>query len=221
MTVELKTINLLMIEDYKLTRLGLKYFLEKSEIIRVVGEADHAEEGLNLFKSLNPDIVIMDLGLPGMNGIEATGKIREINPQAKIIALTSHSFDNEVLTTLGSGAQAYCLKDISPELLTKVIYEVNEGAMWLDPQIAKIALSMFQRQGRFSQGSKNKNLSRLTEREYEVLKLLVLGKSNTEIADELIVSVHTAKAHVCNILQKLCVDDRVQAAVKAIKENII
>ena len=93
--------------------------------------------------------------------------------------------------------------------------------MWLDSQIAKIALSMFQRQGKFYQNSKNKNLSHLTEREYEVLKLLVLGKSNTEIADELIVSVHTAKAHVCNILQKLCVDDRVQAAVKAIKENII
>ena len=163
----------------------------------------------------------MDLGLPGMNGIEATKKIREINPQAKIIILTSHSFDNEVLTTLGSGAQGYCLKDISPELLTKVILEVNEGAIWLDPQIAKTALSIFQRQGKMFQNSKDKNLSRLTEREYEVLKLLVDGKSNTEIADELIVSVHTAKAHVCNILQKLCVDDRVQAAVKAIKENII
>ena len=212
---------MLIIEDYKLTRLGLKYFLEKSEIIRVIGEADNAEDGLNLFKKLNPDIILMDLGLPKMNGIEATRKIREINPSAKIIILTSHSCDNEVLTTLGSGAQAYCLKDISPELLTKVICEVNEGAMWLDSQIAKIALSMFQRQGKFYQNSKNKNLSHLTEREYEVLKLLVLGKSNTEIADELIVSVHTAKAHVCNILQKLCVDDRVQAAVKAIKENII
>ena len=219
MTVELKTISLLIIEDYKLTRLGLKYFLEKSELIRVVGEADNGEDGLQLFKKLNPDIVLMDLGLPKMNGIEATRKIREINPKAKIIVLTSHSFDNEVLTTLGSGAQAYCLKDISPELLTKVICEVNEGAMWLDPQIARIALSMFQRQG--SGCTKDKNESHLTEREYEVLKLLVLGKSNTEIADELIVSVHTAKAHVCNILQKLCVDDRVQAAVKAIKENII
>ncbi len=221
MTVELKTINLLIIEDYKLTRLGLKYFLEKSKIIRVVGEADNGEDGLNLFKKLNPDVVLMDLGLPKMNGIEATRKIREVNPNAKIIVLTSHSFDNEVLTTLGSGAQAYCLKDISPELLTKVICEVNEGAMWLDAQIAKTALSMFQRQGIFSKGSREKSESHLTEREYEVLKLLVLGKSNTEIADELIVSVHTAKAHVCNILQKLCVDDRVQAAVKAIKENII
>ena len=221
MTIELKTINVLIIEDYKLTRIGLKYFLEKAERIRVIGEADNAETGLALFQELKPDIVLMDLGLPGMNGIEATKKIREINPQAKIIILTSHSFDNEVLTTLGSGAQGYCLKDISPELLTKVILEVNEGAIWLDPQIAKTALSIFQRQGKMFQNSKDKNLSRLTEREYEVLKLLVDGKSNTEIADELIVSVHTAKAHVCNILQKLCVDDRVQAAVKAIKENII
>ena len=221
MAVELKTISLLIIEDYKLTRLGLKSFLEKAEEIRVIGEADNAEDGLILFQKLNPDIVLMDLGLPKMNGIEATRKIREINPKAKIIILTSHSFDNEVLATLGSGAQAYCLKDISPELLTKVICEVNDGAIWLDPKIAKIALSMFQRQGKILQGSKDKNISHLTEREYEVLKLLVLGKSNTEIAEELIVSVHTAKAHVCNILQKLCVDDRVQAAVKAIKENII
>ena len=221
MTIGLNTINVLIIEDYKLTRIGLKYFLEKAENIRVIGEADNAETGLVLFQELKPDIVLMDLGLPKMNGIEATKKIREINPEARIIVLTSHSCDNEVLTTLGSGAQGYCLKDISPELLVKVIQEVNEGAMWLDPQIARTALSIFQRQGKMFQNSKDRNLSHLTEREYEVLKLLVDGKSNTEIAEELIVSVHTAKAHVCNILQKLCVDDRVQAAVKAIKENII
>lgn len=221
MTIGLNTINVLIIEDYKLTRIGLKYFLEKAENIRVIGEADNAETGLALFQELKPDIVLMDLGLPKMNGIEATKKIREINPEARIIVLTSHSCDNEVLTTLGSGAQGYCLKDISPELLVKVIQEVNEGAMWFDPQIARTALSIFQRQGKMFQNSKDKNLSHLTEREYEVLKLLVDGKSNTEIAEELIVSVHTAKAHVCNILQKLCVDDRVQAAVKAIKENII
>ena len=142
----------------------------------------------------------------------------------KIIALTSHERDEEVIASLGAGASAYCLKDISPATLAEVIKSVAQGACWVDSGIARGVLSMFPKPENTSllPSQKISDIkNQLTEREYEVLKLLVQGKSNAEIAEDLIVSVHTAKAHVCSILQKLCVDDRVQAAVKAIKENIV
>lgn len=219
-----KTINIMIIEDYKLTRMGLKSSLEEFEGISVIGEAEDAEKGLIIAEKLKPEIILMDLGLPGMNGIEATDKIKHSQPDIKIIILTSHERDEEVLAALGSGATAYCLKDIEPKALVNVIREVSKGACWLDPVIANVALKLFPRPEsiRISSSIHMKDgRSQLTERELEVLRLLVKGKSNTEIAKDLIVSVHTAKAHVCSILQKLCVDDRVQAAVKAVRENII
>ena len=166
----------------------------------------------------------MDLGLPGMNGLEATMKIKETNKDVKIIILTSHERGEEVTAALGAGANAYCLKDISPKTLSEVIVNVAKGACWIDSGVAEAALKYFPKPENVSllKSSEVQDArAQLTERELEVLKHLVQGKSNTEIAKELIVSVHTAKAHVCSILQKLCVDDRVQAAVKAIKENII
>ncbi len=217
-------ISLIIIEDYKLTRMGLKSSLEEFEGIEVIGEAEDAEKGLILVDRLKPNVVLMDLGLPGMNGIEATGRIKLENPDIKVIILTSHEREEEVLASLGSGANAYCLKDIEPFALVNVIKEVSKGACWLDPVIAKVALKLFPKPDNIRISSSNQmqdGRSQLTERELEVLRLLVKGKSNTEIAKDLIVSVHTAKAHVCSILQKLCVDDRVQAAVKAVKENII
>lgn len=219
-----KEVKLIIIEDYKLTRVGLRSSLNELESISVIGESEEAEKGLQLIEQLKPDVVLMDLGLPGMNGIEATQKIKLSNPEIKIIVLTSHEREEEVLAALGSGANAYCLKDIEPDTLANVIRNVNNGAAWLDPAIAKMALNLFPKPEctkLLSAGKIPDARAQLTERELEVLKLLVKGKSNTEIAKELIVSVHTAKAHVCSILQKLCVDDRVQAAVKAIKENII
>lgn len=222
--VETKPVKVVIVEDYKLTRMGLRSSLNEFDGIDVIGESEDGERGLNLIKDLKPDVVLMDLGLPGMNGIEATQQIKAFNPEIKVVILTSHERDEEVLASLGSGANAYCLKDIDPFTLVNVIRNTNEGAAWLDPAIAKVALNMFPK----PESTKVLNSSeisdaraQLTEREMEVLKLLVKGKSNTEIAKDLIVSVHTAKAHVCSILQKLCVDDRVQAAVKAIKENII
>lgn len=218
------SISIVIIEDYKLTRMGLKSSLEEFEGIRVVGESEDAEKGLLIVDKLKPDIILMDLGLPGMNGIEATVRIKKDHPEMKVVVLTSHERDEEVLASLGSGAQAYCLKDIEPAALVNVIREVSKGACWLDPVIAQVALNLFPKPEsiQLSSGSQMKDArSQLTERELEVLRLLVKGQSNTEIAKDLIVSVHTAKAHVCSILQKLCVDDRVQAAVKAVKENII
>lgn len=218
-----KEVSVIIVEDYKLTRMGLKSSLEEFDGISVVGESEDAEKGLLLINRLKPDVVLMDLGLPGMNGIEATNRAKQENPDVKIIILTSHERDEEVLAALGSGANAYCLKDIEPNALVNVIREVAKGACWLDPVIAKVALKLFPKPDniRISSGQFTDGRSQLTERELEVLRLLVKGKSNTEIAKDLIVSVHTAKAHVCSILQKLCVDDRVQAAVKAVKENIV
>ena len=198
--------------------------LNEYDHINVMGEAEDAEKGITLIENLKPNVVLMDLGLPGMNGLEATIKIKEKNPEVKIIILTSHERGEEVLAALGSGANAYCLKDITPETLSDVIKDVANGACWVDPAVSSIALNYFPKPENVTLLSSTEvkdARAQLTERELEVLKHLVKGKSNTEIAKELIVSVHTAKAHVCSILQKLCVDDRVQAAVKAIKENII
>lgn len=217
-------ISVIIVEDYKLTRVGLKSTLNEYEHINVIGEAEDATEGIALIEKLKPDVVLMDLGLPGMNGLEATIKIKEKGLNSKVIILTSHERGEEVIAALGSGANAYCLKDISPETLSSVIKNVAEGACWVDPGVSSVALNFFPKPENVSLIQTNDvpdARAQLTERELEVLKHLVKGKSNTEIAKELIVSVHTAKAHVCSILQKLCVDDRVQAAVKAIKENII
>ncbi|MDD3013773.1 MAG: response regulator transcription factor [Candidatus Gastranaerophilales bacterium] len=219
-----KTVRVVIVEDYKLTRVGLRSSLNEFEGINVIGEAEDAEKGLKVIKEIKPDVILMDLGLPGINGIEATQQIKTFDENIKVIILTSHDRDEEVLAALGSGANAYCLKDIEPNTLVNVIKTVSQGAAWLDPAIAKVALNLFPKPEStkvlFSTEAPDAR-AQLTERELEVLRLLVKGKSNTEIAKDLIVSVHTAKAHVCSILQKLCVDDRVQAAVKAIRENII
>ena len=222
--IENKTISVIIIEDFKLTRVGLRCALNSNDDINVVAESDNAEDGLELIKRHNPDIVLMDLGLAGMNGIEATLKVKEFNKDIKVIALTSHDREEEVISALSSGAMAYCLKDIDPTKLADVIRDVVNGVCWLDPLVARKVLDAFPKQetiGILKDKFSEEGRVPLTEREYEVLKHLVEGKSNTEIAKELIVSVHTAKAHVCSILQKMCVNDRVQAAVKAVKEGLV
>ena len=222
--IENKVISVIIIEDFKLTRVGLRCALNSNDDIEVVAESDNATEGLSLIERYTPDIVLMDLGLAGMNGIEATLKIKEMNKDIKVIALTSHDREEEVIAALSSGAMAYCLKDIDPSKLADVIRDVVDGVCWLDPVIARKVLDAFPKQetlGILKDKSTEEGRVPLTEREYEVLRHLVEGKSNTEIAKELIVSVHTAKAHVCSILQKMCVNDRVQAAVKAVKEGLV
>ena len=184
--------------------------LNEFDDLEVIGEAEDAEKGLELIEQLKPDVAIMDLGLPGMSGLEATQKAQDISPDTKIIILTSHGQEEEVLAALGTGAKAYCLKDISPETLALVIKNVALGGCWLDPNIANYVLNTLPAPDNFNFLNSNSNLQKVQ-----------LTESNTEIAKELIVSVHTAKAHVCSILQKLCVDDRVQAAVKAVKEHLV
>ncbi len=221
---EKKVIKVGIVEDFKLTRVGLRCALNANSDMNVVIESEDAQSCLNSLEREKPDVVLMDLGLPVMNGIEATIKVKEVLPTVKVIALTSHDREEEVVAALSSGASAYCLKDIDPEKLANVIRDVNEGACWIDPMVSQLALKSFpkvENVGFLPCKSQMENRVPLTEREYEVLKHLVSGKSNTEIAKELIVSVHTAKAHVCSILQKMCVNDRVQAAVKAVKEGLV
>ncbi len=222
--VETALIRLVLVEDYKLVRIGLRSVLNEDPRIEVVGEAETGEQGIELVRQLKPDLVILDLGLPGIDGIEVTKIIKGFDDTIKIVILTSHEVEDEVLAALSAGANAYCLKEITSNRLIEVVKSVFEGAAWLDPAIAGMALEMFTSTGSFktragAQGNRADLM--LTDRESQVLTLLVEGKSNSEIADSLSVSVHTAKAHVCSILQKLSVHDRVQAAVKAVKENLV
>lgn len=214
------TIKLCIVEDYNLTRTALKCALNLYEDINVVADFEDAENCLDFLINNKVDIVIMDLGLPNMNGLEATKIIKEKYPETKVIIVTSHETDEEVLTALVSGANAYSLKDIEYSDLYKVIKLVIKGGIWLDPRIVQIAIKVFKQQQNQNQ-NQEKNLElNLTDREKEVLKLLSKGLSNTEIAEELVISPHTAKVHVSNILNKLAVTDRVQAAVKAYQYNL-
>ena len=219
-----KVVKVVIIEDYKLTRVGLRSSLNEFEGINVIGEAEDGEKGIQLIKELNPDVILMDLGLPGINGIEATQQIKAYDENTKVIILTSHDRDEEVLASLGSGANAYCLKDIEPNTLVNVIKTVSEGAAWLDPAIAKIALNLFPKPEStkllYSSEAPDAR-AQLTEREIEVLKLLAEGLFNKEIAFTLAISEKTVKNHVSNIFKKINVSDRTQAAVFAIRNNLI
>lgn len=212
--------KILMAEDHKLMRVGLKSILEDYEDLDVIAEAETGVEAVKLAKELKPDVILMDIGLPELDGIQATKKIKEFDNNTKIIILTSHSDENEVNSAINAGANAYALKDIKTEYLIMVLRSVKDGAVWFDPNVAHL-VKKNNNQKNGSRADFKANHANLTEREYEVLKLIVDGKSNQEIANELKISEHTAKAHVCNIIQKMLVDDRTQVAVKAIKENLI
>lgn len=212
------TIKLCVVEDYSLTRMALKCALNQYDDIDVVADFEDAESCLDFLINNKVDIVIMDLGLPNMDGLEATKIIKEKSPETKVIIVTSHETDEEVLTALVSGANAYTLKDVEFSDLYKVIKLVIKGGIWLDPRIVQIAIKVFKQQQ--NQPQEKKLELNLTDREKEVLKLLSEGLSNTQIAEKLVISSHTAKVHVSNILNKLAVTDRVQAAVKAYQYNL-
>lgn len=210
-----KRISVYIVEDYLLTRVTYKQAMKDYPDINIAGDFDTAEGCIEALEKQQVDVILMDLGLPYMTGIEATKIIHRKYPDTKIIILTSHENDNEVLSSLASGANAYALKDIETQKLVNLIRTVNEGSIWIDPRITKVVQKTF-----YKAEPKEKDDFNLTQREKEVLDLLVQGFSNTEIADRLIVSPNTAKAHVCNILDKLSVTDRVQAAVKATKYDL-
>lgn len=212
--------NILIIEDHELTRFGLKTAFEDVEFIGTIFEADSAEKGIELFENNDIQLIIMDLGLPNMNGIDATKKIHSINKDAKIVILTSHNDEKEVLNSIKAGANAYCSKEINPQRLVNVVQSVLDGAAWFDPSISHIVLKAATTPQSYEVTPSKTNYN-LTTREAQILKLITEGYSNTDIANELLVSINTTKAHVASILQKLEVDDRLQAALKAIKNKIV
>ena len=212
--------SILIVEDHELTRFGLKTAFEANDFINKIYEAESAEKALEIVNNNHIDLIVMDLGLPGMDGIEATQKIKEMNNDIKIIILTSHNDEQEVLNTLKAGANAYCSKEINPKRLIQVIQSVLDGAAWFDPSISHIVLQAA------TSSQLNDNVAPakdygLTSREAQILKLITEGYSNIEIANDLFVSINTTKAHVASILQKLEVDDRLQAALKALKERLV
>lgn len=215
-------VRVFIVEDYGLFRAGLIASLNTADTLSVVGEAESAEEALVKLAEISIDVLLLDLGLPGMNGLEMAQKVREKWPEIRIIVLTSHNDPEEVLAMFAVGAQAYALKDIRPERLAQVIEMVHEGACWLDPGIAGIVMDNLHAPGPSSSGTSTgiSNID-LTSREKEVLELLVKGYNNKEISEALYITIHTTKAHISSILGKLSVSDRVQAVIKAMNENLV
>ena len=212
--------NILIVEDHELTRFGLKTAFEGVDYVENIYEAESAETAIKIFNENKIGVIIMDLGLPNMNGIEATRHIRNLNKDVKIIILTSHNDEKEVLNSLKAGANAYCSKEINPQRLIQVVHSVADGAAWFDPSIAHIVLKATTNSPSFENETNSKDYD-LTAREAQILKLMTEGYSNMEIAQILVISINTTKAHVANILQKLEVDDRLQAALKALKNKIV
>ena len=218
------TTKILLVEDQKLMRIGLKSLFCDYPELEIVGEAVNGKEAVEKAKLIKPDVILMDLGLPDITGIEATKRILEHNNNIRVIVLTSHTTEEEVTASLQAGASAYVIKDIATDFLMNVIKMIKAGAMWLDPHVVPFIRdknSGIIPARQLSRSVFKERHSNLTQREYEVLKLIVDGQSNSDIAKTLTISEHTAKAHVCNIIQKLVVDDRTQAAVKALKEGLV
>ncbi len=223
-------IRILLVEDHQMTLVGLKMLLDREEEhgrpVHVVGEADSGLKALELAETTQPDIILMDIGLPDMDGIEATQTIKSQFPSIRVIMLTSKDSEQDVFAALGAGADAYCMKGIKPDSLFSAIEAVQEGTAWLDPAVARMVLGRFKGVSTSVSSGVDSNEfipadSPLTPREMEVLHLIVEGLSNPEIAERLVITKATAKAHVHSILQKLCVDDRTQAAVLAMRQGYV
>lgn len=220
-------IKVLLIEDHTMIRMGTALVIEKTDGITLVAEAENGLDGVQKAKEILPDVILMDIGLPDIDGIEATRRIKEMNLNSRILIFTSRDNDDDVFAALAAGADGYIMKGATAQQLTSAISAVNEGTAWLDPAIARLVLSNVQRQKSENYVSNDinykagKNTFGLTEREMEVLALIVDGLSNPEIAEKLFITRATAKAHVHSILQKLYVDDRTQAAVTAMREGLV
>ena len=210
-----KKVSIYIVEDYLLARITCRKALEQFNDLEIKNDFETAEECIEALEKNPVDVILMDIGLPYMTGMEATKIIKDKHPNTKIIMLTSHDNQEEIISSLASGANAYALKDISVEDLHGAIIDTYKGCIWIHPKIAGIINRTF-----VNAKLTPKDDFNLTSREKEVLVLLTQGLSNTEIAEKLIISSHTAKAHVCNILTKLSVTDRVQAAVKAVKYDL-
>ena len=237
-------IRVALIEDHDLTRVGIRTALQQRQEIEVVGEAANAQEGLNLMATFHPDIAIVDIGLPDKDGIELTRQIKaqqeslEEHQATKVLILTLRDNKEAVLAAFAAGADSYCMKDISFDNLLEALRVTHGGNAWIDPAIARIVLQQAQQTPEPTEvaavDTKTVAINAadteydqmiaaypLTERELEVLQLIVEGCSNAVIAEKLYITVGTVKTHVRNILNKLCADDRTQAAVRALRSGLV
>lgn len=219
-----QVVRLMLVDDHKLFRCGIKSLFENSNGICVIAEASTGKEGIAKIVAQNPDVVLLDLELGDINGLDLIEKVMAQKPNIKFIILTSHINEHVINKAMKMGIYGYVLKDINDEFLDMIVKSVSTGAMWIDRKVVQILRELNPNVIPNTQVSRvnfKSTHANLTAREYEVLKLVVDGKSNLQIANELNISEHTSKAHVCNIIQKLVVDDRTQAAVKAIREGIV
>lgn len=218
-------INTLLVEDHELYRMGLSMLLDKAEGITLVAESADGLDGIKKAREFSPDVILMDIGLPNIDGIEATQRIKDFNPDVKILIFTSRDSENDVFEAFKAGADGYIMKGATPEQTISAIKSVYEGVGWIDPSIAKMVFSNLQKPSvnvvTEPEPKKLNNSYGLTERELDVLELMVEGLSNPQIADKLVITKATAKAHVHSILQKLCVSSRTQATVTAMKEGLV
>lgn len=237
-------IRVALIEDHDLTRVGIKTALQQRSEIEFVGEAVNGTQGLKLLETTKPDVAIVDIGLPDIDGIELTRTFKEAQaanndegPDSKILVLTLQDNEDAVLAAFAAGADSYCMKNISFDNLLEALQVTYEGNAWIDPAIARIVLKQTKaNQEAASSAVEAKTVTitatepeysqlieayPLTERELEVLQLIVEGCSNAAIAEKLYITVGTVKTHVRNILNKLCADDRTQAAVRALRSGLV
>lgn len=217
-----RSINAILVEDHEITRLGLRKMLEQIPEVCIVAEESSGRLAIERASMLRPDLILMDIGLPDMDGVEATKLIKD-SIQSKVIVITSHDRDEDILAALSAGADAYCLKGISAAQLSNAINSVIDGAVWLDPGIAKQIVQLMSNRPAKPQGESNPDLNpfQLSERERQILGLLVEGCTNQQMAEKLFLSAETIKTHMRHVMEKLRVSDRTQAAVKAVREGLV
>ncbi|MDS3860219.1 response regulator transcription factor [Thermosynechococcaceae cyanobacterium BACA0444] len=208
-------LRILIVEDDPMMQLGLEQSLTAYPQFEIIAQAEDGFSGVEAARNLQPDLVVMDIGLPGLDGIAATHQIKAEFPQIHVVILTSHQSETEVVAALASGADAYCIKGATVDRLVTAITAAQEGATYLDPQIARQVVQHLRPPQASPSGMQ------LSQREMDVLQLMVEGLSNPEIADKLFLSPNTIKTHVRGIMNKLSVDDRVQAAVVALRTGLV
>lgn len=215
-------IRVLVVDDHAVVRQGLRTFIDLQDDMEVIGEGTNGIEAVELVSRLNPDVILLDLMMPKMDGVEATRKILDHDPQSRVLILTSFGEDNNVFPAIRAGAQGYLLKDIQPPELIKAVRESYQGKVQLHPEIARrlmIAVSSDAPSQETKQPLDSKDIEELTRRENEVLQLIADGLNNREIAKKLFISEKTVKTHVSNILGKLDLADRTQAAIYALRHG--
>lgn len=209
-------ITVLIVDDHEVVRRGIRAFLDTVSDINVVGEADSGEQAVAMAETCSPDVVLMDLILQGMDGLEATRRIKEMHPCTQVIVLTSYDQDEFIFPALQAGATSYTLKDMKMDSLSDAIRKVAHGEVTLHPRVAMRLVKNIR-----GEINGEAQLNNMTDRELEVLKMLAKGYSNSQIAETLVISEYTVKGHVSNILSKLHLTDRTQAAVYAWQQGIV